>query len=299
MTHSAALLGALVADAASMGLHWLYDTDRIAQVVKDTGHAAFCPNKAAHFDGAKGYYAHANRRDGQFTQYGEVTYLAARIIDQNGKFDVAAYQTAFAAHFGAGGPYAGYIDRPTRGTIENITAGNLAPSGIDDDQHPAIATLPALIAAGQTNLQEAMQVTNVNAVASDYGTRFAQLLNDCLANRPLGEALANAAQGNDLLLAALAAKDTNAVAYGDVTQRACHLPQGMPLAFYILANSTSFADAVEANILAGGDSAGRALIIGSVMGATQGIATQNGIPLEWVLKLDQAAQVWSTVKKIT
>lgn len=48
------LLGALVADAASLGLHWLYDPDRIAQIATKRGSAAFAPVDAAFFEGAKG-----------------------------------------------------------------------------------------------------------------------------------------------------------------------------------------------------------------------------------------------------
>lgn len=31
---AAAILGALIADSASLGLHWLYDPERIAQIEK-------------------------------------------------------------------------------------------------------------------------------------------------------------------------------------------------------------------------------------------------------------------------
>jgi hypothetical protein len=297
--HSAALLGALVADAASMGLHWLYDPQRIAEVTAQTGAIAFCPNKAEHFDGAKGYYAHAARHDGQFTQYGEAAYLAAKTIADKGTFDVSKHQQEFVAHFGAGGAFNGYIDRPTRGTLENIAAEKLAPSGIDDDQHPAIATLPALIAAGQDNLLDAMQITNVNDVAAKYSTLLASLLRDVLNGTPVQDALTKTANGTPLLQAALDTDETNSVAYGEVTNRACHLPQGIPLAFHIMRHSSSYTDAVETNILAGGDSAGRSLIIGAVMGAAHGIATPNGIPLAWILKTDNNAEIWRTIQKIT
>ena len=43
-THRAAsLLGALVADAASLGAHWIYDVGRIADIVARRGNAAFVP----------------------------------------------------------------------------------------------------------------------------------------------------------------------------------------------------------------------------------------------------------------
>ena len=65
-----AVLGALVADAASLGLHWLYDVDRIASVVGD-GNAAFMPIDPKYFEGVAGYFAHGQRADGTSSQYGE------------------------------------------------------------------------------------------------------------------------------------------------------------------------------------------------------------------------------------
>ena len=203
MGNSAALLGALVADAASMGLHWLYDPARIAKVAQTQGTVAFCPNDPAHFDGAKGYYAHSLRRDGQFTQYGEAAYLAAQTIATHGRFDLALHQAAFAAHFGAGGTYQGYIDRPTKGTLANIANDQLSPSGIDDDQHPALATLPAMVASGQTNISDAMEVTNVNAVAAEYVALLSASLQSCIDGADLIGVLETAAKGNPLLQAAL------------------------------------------------------------------------------------------------
>lgn len=61
------LLGALVADAASLGLHWLYDPDRIAEIATAHGTAAFAPVDAAFFEGATGYFAHAGRHAGMLT----------------------------------------------------------------------------------------------------------------------------------------------------------------------------------------------------------------------------------------
>jgi len=299
MSHAAALLGSLTADAASMGLHWLYDPDRIKHVTNQVGHIAFCPNRAAHFQGAKGYYAHAARRDGQFTQYGEAAFLAAQTIARSDGFDVQTHQTAFVDHFGAGGQFHGYIDRPTRGTLDNIIAGQTDPSGIDDDQHPAIATLPAMICSGQTNWLAAMRITNVNDDAALYGTRFVEVLQSVLDGGVISESLQKAAKDIPPLQAALDTSETDSVAYGEVTERACHLPQGMPLAFHIIKHSETYRQAIETNILAGGDSAGRGLMIGAIMGAVHGIGTPSGIPLEWILHLENAPDIWATIQKIT
>ena len=83
--------------------------------------------------------------------------------------------------FGPGGTYNGYIDRVTRGTLDNI-AKEQSPTGIYDDQLPAIARLPAIVARYHNDaslaemLAQSMQVTNINDVAASYSDAFADVL---------------------------------------------------------------------------------------------------------------------------
>jgi hypothetical protein len=48
----------------------------------------------------------------------------------------------------------------------------------------------------------------------------------------------------------------------------------------------------ERNILAGGDSAGRSILIGAVMAHVHGVATETGIPLSWVLQMEDGPSLW-------
>lgn len=304
------LLGALIADAACLGLHWIYEPERIADIAaKRGGQSAFTPVDAANYEDVRGYFAHGARRNGMFTQYGEVLHLTIQSMNaEGGAFDTSAFQTAFAAHFGPGGAYQGYIDRPTRAALDNIAA-ETSPSGIDDDQNPAVARLPAILARyhGQEALPamitQAMQVTNVNDIAAAYSAAFADVLSRVLKGAPLAESLDAAAQAADPtiradLSGALTTADDNSTDYAGVMGRACHLPTAGPIAFHILKHATSYQDAVERNILAGGDSAGRSIFIGAVMGCAHGIATPAGIPLAWVLELEDGARIWDACTQL-
>lgn len=301
---AAAVLGALVADAAALGLHWVYDAKRVADVADAHGSAAFVPVDPAHHAGVAAYFAHALRCDGMQSQYGEVLRLAMRSVIENDGFDGAAYRAAFVAHFGAGGPYQGYIDRPTRGVLEN-TAAELDVTGIDDDQLPATSTLPAIMAWYSGDAQTAMakaarEVTNINDVAEGYSAVCERVLCQVVDGGDLKTILkmtAQEAEGEigEALRAALSSDESDSVAYGDVTGRACHLPMAIPLAFHIMSRADDYADAVELNIRAGGDSCGRAIVIGAIMAAACGV---RDIPLEWILKLDRSADVWAQCRLI-
>ena len=62
------VIGALVADAASMGLHWLYDQERIREVAPEA--PEFRAPDPVNYEDAPGYFAHAKLKTGDQTQYG-------------------------------------------------------------------------------------------------------------------------------------------------------------------------------------------------------------------------------------
>jgi len=302
------VLGALVADAASLGVHWIYEPARIAELTEKFGSNAFVPIDASHYDGVRGYFAHGARSNGMSTQYGVALRVALDVIAVNEGYDAKAHAVAFAGCFGPGGSYQGYIDRPTRGALGNIAA-EAEVTGIDDDQLPATATLPALVAAyhGRADLgamaKLARHLTNVNEVADHYAEAFTDLLCRLLADVPMADALAGMVDASDdsiqeVLADGLKTPETDSVAFAEVHGRACHLPMAGPLIVQILREARDFSDAIHRNNAAGGDSAGRAIVIGAAMAAVHGVATNKGVPLGWILQLDEADAIWAGCQKV-
>lgn len=164
------VLGALVGDAASLGLHWLYDQPRIAEL--GGTNPEFCATTAQDFHGVPRYFAHPLKRPGDMSQYGEqVIVLLQALAATDGAYDQATYNAKFVAHFGYGGTYSGYIDHATRETLDNLAdAKDDQPNGAQDTQLPAIAKLPALIAAGQeSHAAAAICSTNDTDIALSFG----------------------------------------------------------------------------------------------------------------------------------
>ena len=176
-----AVLGAAVADAASLGFHWLYDQKRIKTLEPES--PEFHVHKREDYADVPAYFAHENRTCGQFSHYGEqLKTMLESLAANEGRYDKTHYQTRFVERFGYGGTYVGYIDHPTRDTLDNIgkadedeVADAARFFGADDLQLPALSKLPPLIAAyaDDKNLpglvDSAVRVTNNNDEAAAYG----------------------------------------------------------------------------------------------------------------------------------
>ena len=151
-------------------------------------------------------------------------------------------------------------------------------------------------------LDQAITITNTHQDALDYGRVYADLLTLILNDTELKTALQQVAeQAPDTirkgLKDALNSSETDSVQYGETTGRACPLSQAMPLCFHILNNTDSYQQAVETNIRAGGDNAGRSIIIGTILGAYYGLDENRGIPIEWLLQLDDGLTLCQTCDK--
>jgi len=117
-----AIIGALVADAATMGMHWLYDQKRIRKLAPEI--PEFREPKPADYEGVPGYFAHPKKRSGDLSQYGEQVMVMLRCLANNdGYYERARFQAAFCQFFGYGGDYVGYIDKATRNTLNNVAHG--------------------------------------------------------------------------------------------------------------------------------------------------------------------------------
>ena len=335
-----AVLGALVADAASLGLHWIYDPERLAQVAGPA--PEFHEPDLEDYRGTAAYFAHPGKTAGDVTHYGEQLLVLLRSLAARGTFDLADYERRFVASFGPGGTWVGYIDFATRGTLRNIDAAErdaLAAAktfdlgahenerslmeakvvanaqrwrgeqlahamdkavrithgeneelmqigraiaravedarggvhGADDYQLPAVSKLPALFAFGSHAVEEAVRATNDNDTAVAWARPVARVL-DAAFSGAMPAGAAEAARGvedpevDETIEEALAFQG-DAVAAADRFGRACPLDQAVPLILALLRRAVTFEEGVRDNIRAGGDSAGRATILGAALGA--------------------------------
>ncbi len=343
-----AVLGALTADAAALGLHWIYDTARIRDVV-GSGAPEFVTPDIDNYRKTQAYFAHAGKRVGDSSHYGAQAMVALRSLCAcDGALDIADYDRRYVAAFGPGGTWVGYIDYATRETLHAIDAagraaleaardfdlgeheneraliqakvmanagrwqgpeldrameravhithpGNAAlvrtaqamahsvvkaragPHGSDDVQLPAVSSLPALGAAlDAARVESAVRITHHN----DEAVRWAETCAAMLRAAHAGATCREVAEAADQ-----PAFEEYATAAEAVQKHgtACNLDAAVPLMTVLLRDAADFKSTIRQNILLGGDSSGRGILLGAVL------ALCFGVPDDW-LKRTHAAR---------
>ncbi|MGB0853428.1 MAG: ADP-ribosylglycohydrolase family protein [Pikeienuella sp.] len=296
----AVVAGALVADAASMGFHWLYDQARIREVARQAPEFRM-PNRADYGD--KGYFAHEGKAAGMPSQYGAQMLTMARSLARTGLYDAADYAAEFRATFGYGGTWVGYIDRPTRVTLDGMAAAEAADKpltsvGADDAQLPAVSKLPPLVAQHYDDaalpdmVESAVRVTNNRDDSVAWGQAVAAMIRAAIKGASPEEAV-DAARGQSTLVdqqidAALTHHAHSTAEVASAFALHCQLEVAFPVICHAIATATDYADAIRANIYAGGDNCGRSVPIGAVLGACFA-GTERGVPPKWTMKTEPSA----------
>ncbi len=304
----AAMLGAAVADAATMGFHWLYDQARIAEVAGDAPEFR-APNEAD-FAG-KGYFAHGGKTPGEPSHYGAQMMAMATAMPGKEAYDADAYAAAFRAWFDYGGRWVGYCDRPTRATLLAMAAAEadeapITTCGADDAQLPAISKLPVLVARHHDDpdlagmVESAVRLTNNRDDSVAWGQATARMLAAAIQGASPAEAVAAARDGatGQITKQIDKAHEMKAATTAEVaTAHAlhCQLEVAFPVLIHAILTAGSFESAVRANIQAGGDNCGRSIPIGAVLGACFAGDAARAIPAGWTAKLKAPGDFLSVI----
>ncbi len=279
MNKNDALTGTLVADAASMGLHWLYDQEQI-KLIESTGNILFRHPEASVYENKRGTFVHGVRRAGQLSHYGESARIAGKVASE-GAYSVAEHQKAFMAAFGPCGLFQGYPDRPTKELIARMILDGdelSEASGMDDDQMPAVCVVPGLFAGDHALSQTlaAAKVISTNTDVLNATEAVHSVLSTLAKGGDLKTALAEAAKGiesemGEKMRAALEKPTYEPLETAQEFGLACYVRHAMPLSWYLLNHASSFEAVVLDNIRCAGDCCGRSMAVGSIAGLAFGV----------------------------
>ena len=295
------LITSLVADALSLGSHWIYSQREIAEKFGDiTGYS----------DPATSY--HPGKQAGDFTHYGDQTMVLLRSLALHGRFDLASFANEWRL-FWERPETPSYRDGATKATLANLRNG-LSPSQAaspsndiagaariaplfllkwkSDDDLIAAARAQTSFTHGDPAVVEAAEFFARVTLAVQQGIAITDALRAVVPHTAWNAIPA------DWFEAALAssasdATDSSATKAHGLT---CHVPDAFPAICHLLMrHPNDGVAALTANVAAGGDSAARGMIIGMIHGAKPDAAP---LPEHWLTDLSAYSEIQQLIETI-
>ncbi|WP_411826394.1 alpha/beta fold hydrolase [Luteolibacter sp. AS25] len=266
---------ALVADALSLGPHWIYDQEKLERMY---------PAGVRSFTDPVSNY-HTNRVAGEQTHFGDQMILLKGSLKKRGGFDETGWQEEWIE--GMTG-YDGYMDGATK---ETLAAGGVSPSGSNDlsgaSRLAPILDLDLPVEDAVAAARAQTGFTHGDIGVSDAAEFFVRSTYALREGETMYKAFLYAAEegsyeeldvaGHLKKVRGVLGEDFRKV--GTDLGLTCHLPEAFPLAlFFALRDGADFESAVSDNGLCGGDSAARAMLFAVLFEARDGDVAEKWVP---------------------
>lgn len=294
----AMVLASFAADALALGVHWIYNTNvidkkwgRVKTYIKPE-RPTFHPSKDL----------------GEFTHYGDQTLVLLKSVAASSGFNISNFADEWQHFFKS---YEGYIDGATKATIENIKAGKKpTEAGADSDDFAGAARIAPLAYRYHNDLTKLVNSARAQAIvthnnqdvidAADFfgnvtfkvlkGEKplnaIQQTLKERFNREPFPKWVADGIKS---------AENDTRQAMLDLGQM-CEIQAAFPCVIHLIAKyEDNLKEGVIENAMAGGDSAGRGLTVGMVLGAHLGI---DAIPPKWLSDLKAYQEIVDLMDQI-
>ncbi len=292
------VMGSFAGDALALGAHWIYDT---AVIDKTFGRIEYFIKPSA-----QSY--HPTKEAGAFTHYGDQTLVLLESLAHTGSFSLEDFARRWQGLFS---DYDGYVDGATTTTLKNFASGKShGDSGSQSTDLGGAARIAPLIYAHAGDLKSLLEsvraqtaMTHNSAQVAACAEFFARVTHRVLqgqapvdsmkrvaeesfASTPLAQGVADG-----LDMAALESRR----AIFDMGQ-SCAARSAFPSTVQLIARyENDLREGLIENVMAGGDSAARGLVVGMVLGAHLGM---DGIPEEWMRNMKLAARIVELLERL-
>ncbi len=284
------IIGSLLQDNYVLGLHWIYDTDRIASLFDED---------AKVFDVLPDSF-HKTKIKGDFTHYGDQTMMLMQYLIDHDQPDIASFYESFLPWFET---YQGYKDKAMKMVASNIKQGLY--QGSDSSELGGLCKIAPLLYkyADRPNLAKLYAIAFTKATHDHpMVVMLASYFTDVIYAVADGMSISNAlaryietmpTEVADLYVEAKQSVDKDPVDSIKRFGQACPANMAFPSVIYLLLKYDTDIQAMQkANILAGGDSAARGMMLGMVLGAAGVICEQD---IESINRKDEMMRLISSL----
>jgi ADP-ribosylglycohydrolase len=292
------VLASFAADSLALGVHWIYDAEMIK---KDFGRVDTLRKPLP------GSY-HPTKEKGEFTHYGDQTYVLLESIAAQRGFDLYDFSKRWQDLFKT---YRGYFDQATKKTLQNLARGKaVEEAGSSSTELAGAARIAPLVffyhKDPETLVKAARaqtQMTHNNPLVIDGAEFFARVcckvLDGTSPTKAMTEVAAQRFKRSPLFAwvkEGIESAREDSVSTIARFGQTCHTDDAFPGVVHLIAKyEKDLKEALVQAIMAGGDNAGRGLMVGMVLGAYLG---DKGLPQEWVSELKRGADILRLLQQI-
>ncbi|MDD2574989.1 MAG: hypothetical protein PHD47_00810 [Acholeplasmataceae bacterium] len=266
----------LLTNSSQMGFNWIYNRAFLLGYSKDHEMLMQKPNSKHYHENKPSYNSYPNSKLGDNTLQGQILKWLYDDWKEHESYTTTNYKNLLLKHFMPGGLYSGYVESFGNKLVLNALNEkfNLGEVLMDDDQLVGFIPLIVAIALNKPS-NEALNLTYVltnNPHYKNYFEAITLLLDKgkeklveaiSLMPREHQEKIKNAVNTNN-------AKDF----IKDAHDLACSINVAMPIIFYLYNKHPKLIDALNENVILGGASGDRALLLGLLY-------YPSDLPKEW------------------
>lgn len=294
----AMVLASFTADSLALGAHWIYDTGEIDARIGRVDQLLKPPANTFH----------PSKEKGEFTHYGDQTMVLLESIATSKGFQLEAFSESWREFFGG---YDGYLDHATQETLEGFDAGKGPDkSGSTSTDLGGAARIAPLVYRYADDLdvlvdsaktQTAMTHNHSQVIRSaEFLARVTwQVLRGSTPTEAIEAVTREGFKRGDFgafISRGLesASKDTRQAILG--FGQHCGTPAALPAVIHLMVRyEDDLQTALVENVMAGGDSAARGMVVGMILGAHLGTAA---IPEPWLSDLRYRQRIEADLKQI-
>jgi ADP-ribosylglycohydrolase len=296
----ALVLASLVADSLALGAHWIYDTERLR---KEFGRVDRLlkplPNSF-----------HAAKDKGDFTHYGDQTVVLLESVAHRGDFDIEDFSSRWRALFSE---YNGYVDKATKATLQNLDRGKKPiEAGSSSSDLAGASRIAPLVCRYAKDIEmlvrsardQTARMTHNHPLVVEGAEFFARVCWKILqgdtpvsAIQHLSVEKYQSSPLSEWVAKGLESRDEESVAVIGRFGQSCHVDEAFSGVVHLIARyEKDLKEALIQSVMAGGDSAGRGMVVGMVLGAHLG---SQSLPAEWISGLKRGKEIRSLIDKVS
>jgi ADP-ribosylglycohydrolase len=294
----AMVLASFAADSLALGVHWIYDAQKISNQFGRI--EKFLKPREGSYHPAKG--------KGEFTHYGDQQLVLLESVAAKKCFDLNDFSERWQQLFQ---DYNGYFDGATKGSLANFLKGKgPQDSGSPSNDLAGASRIAPLVFCYRNNLDELFvaaraqtRMTHGDPLTVHTAEFFARVVWKTLRGASPSEAITEVTRKNypetifaEWVQEGFESKDMESVpAIGSFGQ-SCHTPVAFPGVIHLIVkHEKDLKEALVQAVMAGGDNAARGLAVGMILGAHLG---EQHLPEEWVTDLRKGGEIKNLLHQI-